>query len=106
MKYVVFILVFIGSIFATYKITFSMTQEIMGALNIRTHIANHKVMLKLSEVTKEGDIEKIEKFVENLEQFEIGTIEQLTELLESGSYTFATQDEINVGKEYLEQLEK
>jgi len=49
MKYVVFILVFIGSIFATYKITFSMTQEIMGALNIRTHIANHKVMLKLSE---------------------------------------------------------
>jgi len=44
--------------------------------------------------------------VENLEQFEIGTIEQLTELLESGSYTFATQDEINVGKEYLEQLEK
>ncbi|MDN2659782.1 MULTISPECIES: hypothetical protein [Neptunomonas] len=106
MKYVVFILVFIGSIFATYKITFSMTQEIMGALNIRTHIANHKVMLKLSEVTKEGDIEKIEEFVENLEQFEIGTIEQLTELLESGSYTFATQDEINVGKEYLEQLEK
>ena len=47
MKYVVFILVLIGSIFATYKITFSMTQEVMGALNIRTHIANHKVILKL-----------------------------------------------------------
>lgn len=45
MKYVVFILVLIGSIFATYKITFSMTQEVMGALNIRTHIANHKVIL-------------------------------------------------------------
>ena len=106
MKYVVFTLVLIGSIFATYKITFSMTQEVMGALNIRTHIANHKVMLKLSEVAKEGDAEKTEEFVENLEQFEIGTIQQLIELLESGSYKFVTQDEINVGKEYLEQLEK
>lgn len=57
-------------------------------------------------MTKEGDIEKIEEFVKSLEQFEVGTIKQLTDILESGSYTFVTQDEINVGKEYLEQLEK
>jgi len=83
-----------------------MTQEIMGALNIRTHIANHKVMVKLSVVAKEGNIEKIQEFVSHLERFEIGMIEQLVMLLESGSYTVVTQKEINVGQEYLEKIER
>ena len=83
-----------------------MTQEVMGALNLRTHIANHKVMIKLSDVAKTGDINEIQKFVTNLEHFETDTIEQLVTLLESGDYTFVTQKEINVGKEYLKNVEQ
>jgi hypothetical protein len=90
--------------FATYKVTFEMTQEIMGALYIQKHVTDHTIHSRLAKAVAENDHEKISSISSSLVQGDIEIIKSLISSLESGNFTNFTAEEIVKGKEYLKSV--
>ncbi|MDN2658357.1 hypothetical protein OW491_00925 [Neptunomonas sp. CHC150] len=77
MKYLVFSLILIASIGVTYRVTFDMTQEIVGALYIQGIINDHKVHQKLVEAIEADDSETVSKISNGFVSYNIDLLEAL-----------------------------
>ena len=104
MKHVIYISIIVFSIFATYKVTWEMNQEVMGALYIQKHVTDHKIHTRLTKAVAVNDHEKIASISNGLLQGDIEIIKTLISSLESGNFTRFTGAEIAKGKDYLNSV--
>lgn len=104
MKYLVFAIILIASVGATYKITFDMTQEVVGSLYIQGIINDHKVHQKLVEAIKAGDSEKVSKISNGMVMYNVDLLETLVSSLEGGRYLHFTKNEVSKGRDYLNEI--
>ena len=104
MKYLVFAIILIASIGTTYKVTFDMTQEVVGALYIQGIINDHKVHQKLVEALEAGDSETVSKISNGMVSYNIDLLETLVSSLEGGHYYRFTKEEVSKGRSYLNEI--
>ena len=104
MKYLIFGIILIGSIGATYKVTFDMTQEVVGALYIQGIINDHKAHQKLVQALKSGDDETVDKISNGMVAYNVDLLETLVSSLEGGRYYRFTKREVVNGRDYLSEI--
>ena len=104
MKHVIYIFLIILSIVSTYKITFAMSQEVMGALYIQKHVTDHKIHTRLVKAVKSNDQDKIKSIATGMQAGDVEIIQSLISALEGGNFTHLTNEKIEKGKSYLDSV--
>lgn len=104
MKYLILLVILIASVGVTYKITFDMTQEVVGALYIQGIINDHIVHKKLVEAIASDDSETVTRISNGMVSYNMEILEILVSSLESGGYYRFTKNEVIKGREYLNEI--
>ena len=104
MKYLIFVVILVASVGATYKVTFDMAQEVVGALLIQGIVNDHKAHKKLVSSLESGDAETVSKIANDMVSYNADLLETLVSSLENGSYHRFTKSEVEKGRQYLEVI--
>ena len=105
MKHAVYILLIAISVYATYKVTFLMSQEVMGALRIEGHVANHGVNTKILNALEAADYDRAKLLTSTIKENEKEIVRELVNALSNGKFTTFTKEKIEIGKDFLKNIE-
>ena len=106
MKIFVFLIILILAVSVTAKVTFDMTQEIVGSLFIQGFIIDHGVHSKLVEAIEQNDIDKALEIAKGMKNYNYEIVETMTTDLSNGRYSFMTEKQLENGKQFLENTTK
>jgi len=104
LKHAIYLVAIIISVIATYQVTFAMTQEILGAIYIQGHIANYEVNSKIVNAIENSDIDRAKLLAKTIKNNEAEIVNELVVSLSAGNYTIFTDENILIGKDFLERI--
>ena len=106
MRIFIYLIILVLSVGITFKVTFDMTQEVVGSLFLQGIIGDHEVNFKLKTALEAGDQQAVSKIIYEQESYSVDLLETLVSSLESGNYTFFTKDKVSNGRNYLNSHEQ
>lgn len=104
LKYFVLIVLFFVGVFVTYKLTFQMTQEVVGSQLIEGHIANYGVNSSILEALEEENYDRAKLLTKTIKANEKEIVRELVISLSNGKFVNFTRAEIEKGKLFLDRV--